>query len=92
MVIINSPKGFDLMDSVYSEIECKELPLRYGVESNFCLTHATEKPAKRDEIIDSLNKLGYEETAEKYFKSGWINKIYWIIPNCFRKIIRKIRR
>ena len=91
MLIINSEKGNDLLDAVRSKIKCEEFPLNYGVESNFCLTHTTERPKKRDEVIESLNNFGYDKTAEKYFTSSWKNSVYWLLPAKFRTIIRRIR-
>lgn len=91
MVITNSQKGELLFESIKSLVEYKEFPLQYGVESNHCLTKHTQKPKNRDEIIESIENLGYEATSKKYFRSGLISKIYWFIPAKMRKVIRKIR-
>lgn len=91
MVIVNSEIGEKVFESIKDFIEYKEFPLDYGVESNYCLTNSTKKPLKRDEIINSIEKKGYNYSANKYFKSGLIAKIYWLIPSKIRTKIRKMR-
>lgn len=91
MIITNSKKGQELFHSIGDKIKCDEFPVDYGVSSNRCLTKPSEKPPQRDAIIDSLNRFGYEITAEKYFKCGLDKKLYWLIPSRFRTLIRRIR-
>ncbi|MBE7047850.1 MAG: 4Fe-4S dicluster domain-containing protein [Ruminococcaceae bacterium] len=91
MVITNSEKGRNAFDAIREKTISKEFPIQYGIESNHCLTHRTEKPRQRDAIIEELATRGYEPTAEKYFKSGFIHRVYWLIPQKMRTFIRKIR-
>ena len=69
----------------------KEFPVQYGVDSNHCLTHSTQKPKNRDNIIKELSENGYEQTAKKYFGCSVVHKIYWLIPPKVRNLIRKMR-
>ena len=92
MIITNTIKGQSLFDSLNPMMECQEYPIEYGVESNYCLTRSTKKPKCRDKVIKELFENGYEKTAEKYFSSGFIFKLYWLIPPTLRNIIRKLRR
>ena len=92
MIITNTIKGQSLFDSINPMMECQEYPIEYGVESNYCLTRSTKKPKCRDKVIKELFENGYEKTAEKYFSSGFIFKLYWLIPPTLRNIIRKLRR
>lgn len=91
MVITNTEKGYDTFASVQKSIVCKEFPVQYGVDSNYCLTHRTIKPKNRDAIIEELTTNGYEQAARKYFGSSLIQKMYWLIPAKARTFIRKIR-
>ncbi|MBE6667445.1 MAG: 4Fe-4S dicluster domain-containing protein [Ruminococcaceae bacterium] len=91
MVITNTPKGQDAFVSIQSKIVSKEFPVQYGIDSNYCLTHRTDKPNNRDVIIEEIATNGYEEAARKYFKCRIIHKMYWLIPARTRRFIRKIR-
>lgn len=91
MVITNTEKGYDTFASIQKSIVCKEFPVQYGVDSNYCLTHRTIKPKNRDAIIEELTTNGYEQAARKYFGSSLIQKMYWLIPAKARTFIRKIR-
>lgn len=91
MIITNSPKGKDAFENIKKKTVSKEFPLQCGIESNHCLSHKTEKPHNRDKIIADLSANGYELTAQKYFKSGIIHKVYWLIPSKARNVIRKMR-
>ena len=91
MVITNTEKGREAFGRIREKTFTKQFPLQYGIDSNYCLTHATKKPSKRDEIIKELSLNGYEKTAEKYFKCGFIHRLYWVIPPRARTLIRKLR-
>ena len=91
MVITNTEKGQMFFDSIRDKMVSKEFPVEYGVESNHCLTHSTNKPKNRDAIISGLTMDGYTAAAKKYFKSSPIYKIYWLIPPKVRNLLRKIR-
>lgn len=90
MVITNTQTGSDVFSLIKDKLVSKEFPVQYGVDSNFCFTHSTEKPENRDKIIEELSENGYERTAKKYFKFSVVNKIYWRIPPQARNLIRKM--
>ncbi len=91
MVITHTERGLEAFSAIQGQTISKEFPVAYGVESNHCLTQRTRKPGNRDAVIQSLCEYGYEATAQKYFKSGFIYKIYWLIPPVFRNLARKLR-
>ncbi len=91
MIITNSQKGRDAFNAIKEKTISKEFPVQYGIDSNHCLTHKTEKPQKRDLIINELADKGYEVTARNYFECGFLHKMYWLIPPIARTLIRKMR-
>lgn len=91
MVITNTAQGLRAYKAIEDRMISKEFPIQYGVDSNYCLTKSTKKPAQRDKVIEEFVKNGYEQTAKKYFRSGIVSKIYWFIPAKTRKLIRKMR-
>ena len=91
MVITNTQMGSEVFSLIKDKTVSKELPVQYGVDSNHCLTHSTQKPKNRDSIIKELSENGYEQTAKKYFGCSVVHKIYWLIPPKVRNLIRKMR-
>lgn len=91
MVITNTQKGQDALAAIQDKTVSKEFPIQYGIDSNHCLTHQTNKPKNRDSIINEIITNGYEQTARKYFRCSMIHKMYWRIPAKLRIFIRKIR-
>lgn len=92
MIISNTSVGEAAFESVASELVWREFPVEYGVESNYCLTKATRKPAKRDAIIKSLNTEGYVSTAHAYFGCTAVEKIYASFPPTIRNLRKKLRK
>ncbi len=90
MIISNTSVGEAAFEAVASELVWREFPVEYGVESNYCLTKATRKPAKRDVIIKSLNTEGYEGTAQAYFGCTAVEKIYASLPPAIRNLRKKL--
>ena len=91
MILTNTPNGEAVFNAVKPMTITKEFPIEYGIKQNFCLTHSTVKPAKRDIIMDEISKFGYEYAEKKYFRASLIYKIYWLIPPRVRRWIRKLR-
>lgn len=91
MVITNTQTGSEVFSLIKDKTVSKEFPVQYGVDSNHCLTHSTQKPKNRDNIIKELSENGYEQTAKKYFGCSVVHKIYWLIPPKVRNLIRKMR-
>lgn len=93
MLLLNSLNGQKVFDEIREFTVCKQFPVEYGVESNYCLTNTTKKPKKYTEIMDSLKINGYAKTEKMYFlnKNGIKWKIYWAIPPFIRNILRKLR-
>ncbi len=91
MVITNTKKGFDAYFAIKEKTVSREFPIQYGIDSNHCLTHTTDKPQSRDKIIKEFSENGYEQVAKKYFGSSLIKRLYWLIPPSIRSLIRKIR-
>ena len=92
MVIVNTPEGEEVFKIVSSETVYHEFPIEYGVESNYCLTHATKKPIQRDIVMESLENNGYEATARRFFKCSFVEKIYSVLPSGIRNLRKKLRR
>ena len=91
MVIANTEKGNDAFTAIKEKTVSKEFPVQYGIDSNHCLTHRTERPKKRDAVIKEIAENGYQSAADKYFGCSFVYRIYWLIPPCIRNLIRKIR-
>lgn len=91
MVITNTQAGSEVFSLIKDKTVSEEFPVQYGVDSNYCLTHSTQKPKNRDIIIKELLENGYEQTAKKYFRCSVAHKMYWLIPPKVRNIIRKLR-
>lgn len=92
MILTNTAHGKTAFAAVTSELVYQEFPIEYGVESNYCLTNATQKPAKRDEIIKSLTTNGYDATARSYFGCSITEKIYALLPSKIRNLRKKLRK
>ena len=91
MILTNTPKGEAVFAAISADTVSKEFPVRYGIESNHCLTHKTKKPKNRDKIIAKIAEEGYESAAKKYFGSSMVYKVYWLIPPKVRNLLRKMR-
>ena len=91
MIITNTAQGMEAYRAVKDKTINKEFPVRYGVDSNYCLTNSTKKPSKTDEIIKEIATKGYESAAEKYFGCSRLKKVYWLIPPKMRSSIKKFR-
>lgn len=91
MIITNTQKGRNAFMAINENTVCREFPVQYGIESNYCLTNSTKKPKNRDAIIEEFDANGYEHVAKKYFGSSITHKVYWLIPPVFRTLIRKLR-
>ena len=91
MIITNTQKGNDAFESIKSQTMSKQFPLQYGIDSNHCLTHTTQKPKVRDAVIREIAVNGYESAEKMYFGCRFYNNLYWLIPPKVRNIIRKMR-
>ena len=92
MIITNTERGLHTFKKNKDNIVCKEFPLTYGIDSNYCLTHSTKKPKNRDLIIEKIAKNGYAQTAKEHFNSNFFYRIYWLLPASVRTFVRKMRR
>ncbi len=92
MIITNTEVGEKAFEAISAETVYKEFPVEYGIESNYCLTNSTKKPAKRDAVIESLNSDGYEKTARAYFNHTIPETIYIKLPPKIRNLRKKLRR
>lgn len=92
LVVSNSERGAEIIKKI-DTVRFREYPLRYGIETNYSLSHVTKKPTNYAEIMEFYRENGFEKTANKYFSKGknLKYKIYWIIPAGIRNIIRRIR-
>ena len=91
MIVANDSRGMNVLREIKEKVIFKEFPVQYGIDSNYCLTHQTQKPKCRDAVFQEITKYGYERTAEKYFKCSVFQRFYWLIPAKARNIIRKLR-
>lgn len=91
MIITNTEKGRTAFSAIEGSVVCKELPVQYGIDSNYCLTHTTKKPKDRDKIMEEMVAKGYEKVAKKYFGCSMVYKVYWLIPPKVRDLIRRMR-
>lgn len=91
MIITNTQKGMEAFLSIKEQTVCQEFPLQYGIDSNYCLTNSTKKPKARDSVIEEFDAYGYTHIADKYFDTGFVEKVYWLVPPSLRTLIRKLR-
>lgn len=93
MIITNTEVGEALFKKIADNSVYKEFPVQYGIDSNYSLTKKTKMPAEYYDIFSSIEKNGYQKTADKYFvyKGGLKSKLYWKLPASLRNMIRKIR-
>lgn len=92
MILTNTEAGESAFSAVTSQTVYKEFPVEYGVESNYCLTKATKKPSRRDDVIESLHSHGYDATARTYFGCTAIEKIYAMLPPGIRDLRKRLRK
>lgn len=92
MVITNTKIGQMLYDSILDYVISKEVPIGYGIDSNWALTHATVMPENRSKILESIENFGFNITENKYFKPKLVRRIYWKIPYKIRKFAKRIIR
>ena len=92
LVLANTALGKELLLKIDTAV-LKEYPVKYAVDTNYCLTKSTKQPASRDLIFKELALNGYKITSQKYFRggNGIKNKIGWSIPPAVRNLLRVIR-
>lgn len=93
MVITNTARGREAFAAIAEQTVWGELAVQCGVDSNYCLTHSTKKPAKRDTAIATFAAEGYDAMVAKYAPpaTGLKQRIYWAMPAALRNLLRKIR-
>lgn len=66
LVILNSLKGKELFDLINSKVEKREVDLNEAIKYNLSIIESALKPVNRTEFLDDLDKLKFDELANKY--------------------------
>lgn len=64
LVLINSPKGNDFLESIYERIFQEESSLSMAVQKNPCAFESPDIGDMRKFFFDTVEKLGFKETIE----------------------------
>lgn len=92
MVIINTPKGKYLFDSIKNRLEIIKLDLNTAIISNPCLEKPTPMPVERQQFFEDLRTKDFRFVVNSHLKSkkSWILDLYYSIPKSIRFIIKKL--
>ena len=68
LVMINSPKGMKLFESIKEQIEWKEFSYEEALKENPAIENSLNRPDTNREIFfNDIDKLPYYKVAQKYF-------------------------
>lgn len=81
LVIVNSPKGKELFESIDAKIIKKEISFADALKYNSAMTNSVSRNSKRDAFFKDLNKISFDKVVNRYIKSK---------PS-YKKIISKVR-
>lgn len=92
MVLLNSSGGEAVVEEIMDEVVSKEFPVDVLVENNECLMHPAVEPKNRKLFFDTLNTHGIDYLIKKElnYKKEWKKILYYKMPKCVRKVLKKI--
>ena len=67
LLLVNTKKGHELLNSINDEINLFERPLEEAVAGNETLYSPTEKPIGRDELWNKIPKVGFHKAAKQVY-------------------------
>ena len=90
-VILNSPKGMELWQSVRDELEVYEMDTEKLKKDGTIFYGGTRKPHSREEFIRVYKDQGLDGVSKKYFgiKKYYKQAIYYRMPRPIRAILKK---
>lgn len=87
MIIVNSPKGIELIDSIKESVILKELDLDEALLHNPSYTKSSSfNPEKRRKFFDYSQKRGYYKGLKKYTRGSLIIKLKVLVYIILKKI------
>lgn len=91
-VVINSPKGRQLFEDAKSRLWHKEFSLNKLMEDGVLFSEKTKRPDRRDVFVESYCKSDFDSFVKQNLprKKYLIFGIYYVLPSCVRRIIKKI--
>lgn len=70
LLIINSKKGQKIIDAIKNSITIKDAELDEAIKHNPSLIKSVALPTKRQSFMDSINKIGFIKTTNRFFSKG----------------------
>lgn len=90
LVLVNSPKGCEMLDAVSRDLELCEVAL------DDCMQPNLRRPSSRDKDADAFakayDKKGLEYILKRYGDQGWRYKVYTMYMNCKRHFKAWLRK
>lgn len=94
MILCNTATGKIIMDSLMEEqvICVHELTLENAIAENGCLSIPSVEKQERKEFFKNLSEKSFDEVIKMHLtpKRKWIFDLYYGMPSCLRKIVRKV--
>lgn len=92
-ILLNTPKGQELFESVKERLNWKVLPLETVVENNECLQKPSTRHVMRESFFDDYRAHGFGYIKRKYMQPTWkyrfVKEVYFSLPQGIRKGVRK---
>lgn len=86
LVLVNTPKGMDLFNSVKAKFDIIEPKIEDCMQTH--LMKPTVQNAKRDVFIKDYERKGFEYIMKKYGNVGW----RYVIKSLSGKVLRRMKR
>lgn len=92
-ILLNTPKGKELFNSVKEKLHWCVLPLYTVVDNNECLQKSSTRHEMRESFFEDYRIHGFGYVKKKYMmptrKYGLLKDIYFSLPPSIRKGLRK---
>ena len=93
-VIINSKKGELLWENIKDSMIVHHMDIERLYSDKQIYSGSTFKPARRDEFVNDMERLPFDQVVDKWFNSRreWIKILYYGLPSFIRKCVKSLVR
>lgn len=89
-ILLNTPKGKKAFMEVSGQLKLHKSDFERAAKANGPLHHPSEKPQKRDYILNLWQKEGYSKVQKYYKKEKGIPYYYWMIRKGVTPVLKTI--